>query len=451
MRYYLAVPLFLLLIIYSGCTSTPEIIRDISSLKQDNTFYLEKSSANSELVTSDYQKMIDRKYNRLFFLPWHMERVRYSKNQAVWGFKKHSKAPGYGENKRRHDREWIEKLSANAALETYPNTGIRAITIANTDLRVLPTHKPLFYDFNLPGEGYPFDYLQNSAIAANTPIYITHISEDKSWVLADSHYALGWIPIRDIAFVNKKFISAWENNCHIVVTRDKVPVYDRKGTFIFKAPLGALFPKSGETGRYYEIFVAVANESREAVIKKGIISKSNAGLKPLRITSLNVATLANELINEPYGWGGMYQNRDCSALMKDLFAPFGIWLPRNSTDQAATGGIFIDLGNLSPKEKEKMIIDRGVPYLTLIWARGHIMLYIGAYQGKALVFHNLWGIRTRSFLGKEGRKVIGHAAITTVSPGKELSNFDKNGEILNRIVGIILLIPPQEEQVLNVH
>ena len=141
----------------------------------------------------------------------------------------------------------------------------------------------------------------------------------------------------------------------------------------------------------------------------------------------------------------MYQNRDCSATMKDLFSPFGIWLPRNSMDQAAKGVVFIDLSRLSCKEKEKMIISKGIPYLTLIWLRGHIMLYIGSYKGRAMVFHNLWGIKTKSFLGKEGRKIVGHAAITTVSPGKDLYNTDPKDGILGKIVGMILLIPPREE------
>ena len=85
---------------------------------------------------------------------------------------------------------------------------------------------------------------------------------------------------------------------------------------------------------------------------------------------LNAVKIANELIDEPYGWGGLYGNRDCSAMTRDFFAPFGIWLPRHSEDQAKKVGTYIDLQNLEPEQKEKIILEQGIPYLSLLWRKG---------------------------------------------------------------------------------
>jgi hypothetical protein len=135
-------------------------------------------------------------------------------------------------------------------------------------------------------------------------------------------------------------------------------------------------------------------------------------------------------------------------MIKDLFAPFGLWLPRHSADQAKEGGTFIDLQKLSPKEKELMILKQGIPYLTLIWRRGHIMLYIGSYQGRVLVFHNLWGVRTKDFLGRETRKIVGHAAITTLHPGIEFHDGDKTeSDYLNGILGMTLLVNTRNPEI----
>ena len=41
----------------------------------------------------------------------------------------------------------------------------------------------------------------------------------------------------------------------------------------------------------------------------------------------------------------MYQERDCSSTLRDLFTPFGLWLPRNSGQQAGEG-IYISLKDL---------------------------------------------------------------------------------------------------------
>jgi hypothetical protein len=218
-------------------------------------------------------------------------------------------------------------------------------------------------------------------------------------------------------------------------------VYDENGTFVFKTNLGAQFPRVEQDAEKYLILVAQAGERRTAQIRRAVIPRDCAVPQPLKLTQVNIAGMANELINKPYGWGGLYQNRDCSAMLKDLFVPFGLWLPRHSSDQALEGGSFIDLTPIAPEEREATILKRGVPFLTLIWVKGHIMLYIGSRQGHALVFHNMWGIKTRDLLGREGRNVVGHAAITTLRPGAELTDADSPGSgLLNRVEGMTLLV-----------
>ncbi|MDD5711591.1 MAG: NlpC/P60 family protein [Smithellaceae bacterium] len=152
--------------------------------------------------------------------------------------------------------------------------------------------------------------------------------------------------------------------------------------------------------------------------------------------------MANELLGEPYGWGGLNQNRDCSALTMDIFSPFGLWLPRNSGDQAHLGGTFYDLSNLPAAEKNELIRSKGVPYATLLWRKGHIMLYIGESQGRILIFHNFWGIRIKDANGKVGKMIFGRAAITTLRPGAEFYSDNEEDNPLDGIMGMTLLIPP---------
>jgi len=153
-----------------------------------------------------------------------------------------------------------------------------------------------------------------------------------------------------------------------------------------------------------------------------------------------MAGLAQNLLGQPYGWGGLFGWRDCSATLRDLMAPFGLWLPRNSGDQAQAGARFIELAELSPAEKEERIQALGVPWLSLLWLPGHIMLYVGAPQGQALVLHSAWGLKTwRPFIG-EGRALIARTVITSLEPGKELA--DRQGSLLERVEGLVPLVPP---------
>ncbi len=426
-------------VVFAGCAST-EMIKDIRELPQDNAFYLDPATADRPILSPDLQKQCSDRYDERFFSPWRQTQTRYAREEITYDIQHYAKNPGYGENKRRHPHSWIRALAANAHFAAYPNAGAAAIAVVNTDFRVLPTAKPHFDSVQQAGAGYPFDNLQNSAISANTPLFVSHVSWDRAWVFAETAYAFGWVPSRDVAYVDDDFRNAWECGAYAVAVQDKVAVHSEGNRYLFHAPLGALFPLAGRDGDRLRVLVALADEGQRAIIRTAVLPAKAAAPKPIPLTQARVARLANELINEPYGWGGLYRNRDCSATVMDLFAPFGIWLPRNSAKQAREGGRFVDLQNMPPDDKEQRIIAEGVPYLTLLWLRGHIMLYIGARQGKALVFHNLWGLRTQDLLGREGRKIVGHAAITTLRPGIELWNYDiQRGDLLQRILGMTIL------------
>ncbi len=107
-------------------------------------------------------------------------------------------------------------------LKPIPMRGSGALPSTPSDLRLLPTLKPHFSSLRADGSGYPFDNLQNSAIPANTPIYVAHVARDKSWVLAESPYGSGWLPVRDIAPVDANLIAVWEHSGFVAITRDDV-------------------------------------------------------------------------------------------------------------------------------------------------------------------------------------------------------------------------------------
>ena len=134
-------------------------------------------------------------------------------------------------------------------------------------------------------------------------------------------------------------------------------------------------------------------------------------------------------------------DRDCSAMTRDFFAPFGIWLPRNSAQQAKKGRI-IDLSGMSDEEKERTIVEKGVPFQTLIHLPGHIMLYVGSIGKKAYVMHNMWGIKT----GDNGRYIIGRGVISGLHLGENLPEADKESILIRRIdsMNIVTYTPRTE-------
>lgn len=438
----------LTIIILHGCQTLPETIRDERDLTQDHTAYVDEATVEKTfLLSPDVQAKMDADYNTIYFSVWHSPEPAHASVERVSSiFKRFRLNLGYGENKRKHSPAWLNKLQKNASLENYPNTMQRAITVRHTNLRMMPTNGPHFYKPRGDISGWPFDNMQISSVPANIPLLVFHLSEDKSWALVETSFAFGWLPVEDFARVDENFMKIWESGRYTVVIRDKTSIYDADGNFSLRTSIGQVFPLVKEMPENMEILIAATDENNNAVIKRGFVSEKVVASKPLPFTYENALVIANEMIDEPYGWGGLYGNRDCSAMTRDFFAPFGIWLPRHSEDQVKKVGTYIDLQNLTPDEKEKVILKKGVPYLSLLWRKGHVMLYIGDQDDRALIFHNVWGVRTRDCRGREARKIIGKAVITTLCPGAELLCLDPEGLLIRKISALTIIAPQEEKQ-----
>jgi hypothetical protein len=197
--------------------------------------------------------------------------------------------------------------------------------------------------------------------------------------------------------------------------------------------LRVLYPVRGADGRAY---------AAEAVLAPG-----EAAPFPLPLTPGRLAGVGNVMMGQPYGWGGLLENRDCSALTRDLLLPFGIWLARNSGGQGS-GGRLVDLRDLDAKARTARIAAEAAPFFSLLWLRGHIAFYLGEYAGEPVIFHSIWGLRLRGNgpEAREGRAVIGKACVTGLRPGAELPDISTPDSLLDRMERIVLLPAAKEEK-----
>lgn len=417
---YAPILLILLLFLLQGGDVFGAAIRDLRELKQDPLVYVDRAAADLLLLPAAEQERLNAEYDVLYFAPWHQTAPRHTLEQVSWGFREYGNSAGYDKDGKRHPPDWVRKMAANAHLDDYPQGGFPAVSVKRIDFRILPTQDSHSNYPKRRSRDNPFDNLQESSAPAGTPLLVTHVSRDRKWVLAETSYALGWMPVTDVAAVDAEFMQRWENGRYVAIIRDKTPVRDEKGVHRFSAPLGSIFPKIGEDAGHTWILTAVRDRRGKAFLRKARVQKSAAADKPLSFTPLHTAQLAAELAGEPYGWGGLYGRRDCSSMIRDLFTPFGLWLPRNSKEQSESGR-FTNIRDLPLSERAARIIRQGVPWRTLLWTPGHIMLYIGVHQGQPLIFHNFWSVVTRDAGGKKGKRIVGRAAVTTLQPGRERS------------------------------
>lgn len=443
MRCFLILLNFLLICAGTAAAGGTEI-RDLRELSQVPLSHLDPAAADTPLLPPADRDRLRAEYEALHFEPWRQEVPRHRLDQIAWGFYIYRGKPGYGRDGRAHPPDWLGELEVNARLDEYPRGGFPAVTVSRTDIRRLPTREPHSLSPQNPGEGYPFDNLQESSVPAGTPLRVLHSSRDGKWLLVETAYILGWTTPEAVAQVSREFIRRWENGRYAAIVRDKTSVRDEEGRPCFRASLGSLHPKIGEDEKRVWIWTARRDAGGQAILRRASVPREAAADLPLPMTPRRIAGLAGELVGQPYGWGGLGGKRDCSAMIRDLFAPFGVWLPRNSGDQALYGR-FTGLKDLPAAEKEARIIRQGVPWRTLLWTPGHIMLYIGLRQGKPLIFHNFWSVKTQDDQGKKNKIIVGHAAVTTLHPGRELPNGERAGsDILSGLEGMTLVGEPPE-------
>jgi hypothetical protein len=427
---------FFTALIFSSLVSTSFAIEvpiynfPIDAYSQNINDYLSPNSENynKSLLTSMYQSLqLKEFYNHYYssdaqsLSPWSKQMIKSvspiikkTELAILDEFNNETKSNAnrhYGENFKEHGQDWWEKIKGNMDLEqvdahTYTEEN-RAIAINNTFARALPETAPDFFHASLPGQGFPFDNLQESAIWAGTPLYVFSVSKDKAWSLVitpDNYFA--WVRSNDIAYASPEFVQQWQQAAHTLaaVTQTEASIVNSEQQFQFSGYIGAVFPMVERNNQQTTILIPVKNSHNQAIIEMGIINSNASSKMPLEASPKNIATIITQLQNRPYGWGGVFFYNDCSQELKSLFTPLGIWLPRNSAQQAQLSAVF-DLSKGDVDARLAGLKEKGHPLMTIIYIKGHVMLYVGDKENP-ITYQQVWGMSPSN---KDKRYVIGQS------------------------------------------
>ena len=417
---------------------TGERVADLDELSQIPSSYL-RGALNVRWLDGKRQNELAAAAMAKFFAPWRGGAVD-DPLVPGWGFDVLEK-PRWGENLRPLTEEKKNALREQADMERFPSMDRRAVAVVNTSARALPTGRPAFADPAAAGEGFPFDYMQCGAVWAGTPLRIVHADRTGAWYLCESGLFSGWIRAADVALAGRAFMERYDMGRYGVIVADGTPLRDAKGRTLAVVHTGAVFPVAAERDGALVLNVPVRTSAGTAKIVRAVAAGGAAKRWPLPMDAAGVSALADRFMSVDYGWGGLFEDRDCSATMHDLFLPFGIGLPHHSSFQAKSG-VFVDLSGLSNGEKLDVIRSRGVPFRTLVGMKGHVALFIGlSRKGEPVILHNLWGVRLASEKdpGLSGRIVVGRVVVTTLRPGAERRSSVDPGGLLGRVVTLTFL------------
>ncbi len=398
------------------------------------TLTLRQSTSILGAVKDTYQ-LDDKAYKAKFFAAWHFKGRNLDKKAIFWAFDGYLNGQYYFFNKQIIPQNFFTKAISNANTQAFLTLKQKAIITQNSFLKNLPVQTAILKDPFKQGEGVPFDYALDSVLNFGSPVLISHFTLDKKFAFVLSETGWGFVLAAHLEPLSNAQARHYENSNFITPLTERLAVHNERGDFVFEARIGAIYAYDElSNGRYKGQAGSVSYE----------ISAHNAKPFPLMWGDFNVKALINELLNRPYGWGGYDFERDCSALTRDFFAAFGAYLPRNSLAQSEfSGWTRFDISHLNNEQKLKFIARYAKPYETLLYLKGHIMLFVGVTKGKNAAFHAVWGIRTKN----DGRALIAKSALTTLDIGKNDSDVAKSDLLLSRLESIsIYRLSPQEWQ-----
>ena len=311
------------------------------------------------------------------------------------------------------------------------------LIVKETSIRVFPTDE---LSMSTPTDD-EFDMFQHSSISPGAPIGIYLFSKDNLWAYVQTSFIRGWVRLTDLAIAKGKseLIDYEETKNRLVMTGNSVNVFSDPSLqqLAFPAHMGISFPvthlprQTGESNSNYTIKIPLRESNGALTFQSGYIPVNedvHTGFLPY--TQENIARQAFKMLHQPYSWGERSYGRDCSRFIMDLFATFGILMPRNSKPQAQVG---ISLGQAERKtlKEKREILGRAIPLATTLRLPGHIMLYLGKDHGNHYVIHSIWGIERHRRSGTVFDK-IGKVAVSDLSLGRS----GPHGSLLHRITDI---------------
>ncbi len=302
---------------------------------------------------------------------------------------------------------------------------------AAADQRLLPTPAPLYKEAG----DIDFDRLQNNGLDIGTAVAILHQSIDGQWFWVKGPASDGWVRADQTALCRQEILEDIKKTPFVTVIRAKASLYRDRAMTRY-----AGFVRMGTRFKLLDIsqpdcaavMLPFRLKSGQLEMQTGYLKAGEIVRGSLPYTRRHIIEQAFEMLNVPYGWGGSHGNQDCSQFIQSVFSTVGIQLPRNSAAQARVGRDLVTFDTPLPEhERRASVISSGLPAASLLYMKGHIMLYLGNVMDKPYVIHDLWGYRDSGIWGDRIR-VTNRVVIT----GLELGRGTGRGSLLKLLKSV---------------
>lgn len=303
-------------------------------------------------------------------------------------------------------QETLEHIKKQLNLDKIPPQvkPLYGFILHRTDMKLYPTELKVYR------KDPHIDYNQYTTLEAFTPVKILHTSYDGRWYYVQTPWIRGWVKRDAVVVVPYEDWERVQTLPFLVVLKDDVLI----GGTAFG--IGSRVPYEEKTEDSYLVLLP---DGRKLWIRKNKFLHEGF----LKFSQDDIRARLEALLGRPYVWGGRY---DCSALVQNLYAIYGIELPRNSAQQSKTEGS-VEI-RFETYQAFKNFLQRLPPFQTLLFMKGHVMIYGGIEDGDVVVYHALYGIKRDDGTEYYPRSVV-----------KNLLQRDRLTNLYRRVTAVLVL------------
>ncbi len=289
-----------------------------------------------------------------------------------------------------------------------------AVTVRRTNIRTFPTSDESLSE----PDDKEFDLFQETAAGPAEPVLILHYSSDGNWCFVQIYNYCGWMPAADIAVAEdkKSWLAYVSPANYLVVTGNRLG-QDFLTPLPVELTMGTKVPLISGGGGNYVILLPERGNNGEFLTKTALIPASaDVSVGYLTYTRANIIRQAFKIHGERYGWGGMFNARDCSAFVMDVYKSFGLMLPRNGDEQERSAGLTVSFESLNTRQRYDLL-DTLLPGASL-HTPTHELLYLGQHEGLYYVIHDITSYGNANqpnSNGTLGKIVLNRVAVTDLS------------------------------------
>lgn len=336
----------------------------------------------------------------------------------------------------------VQAWQRDVALDAIPADVVvrHALVTERADLRTFPTATRVF---SRAGDT-DIDRFQESAIFPGSPVLVLHESRDRDWVFVLSRRYAAWMRRDHLALGSADEVFGYvDRQPWLVVTGARVetvttpeqPQLSRlsldMGT---RVPLLTDWPGDKPVNGQlpagaYVIQLPMRDKDGRLLLAPALLPKSvDVATDYLPLTPRSVLTQGFKFLGERYGWGHSYDARDCSGFVSEVYAGFGIEMPRNTSDQGKSPAFNTLEVPTSMTRDERMAMVKTLAPGDLVYIPGHVMMVVGHEGGLTYVIHDTPGVRYRDAAGQSEHYPLNAVSVTPLEPlqsGEDALYIDK--------------------------